>query len=364
MIVRDITQCLEEIAPSAHQESYDNSGLIVGSPTMELTGVLICLDSTEEIIDEAIANNCNMVIAHHPIVFSGLKRFNGSDYIQRTIIKAIKNDIAIYSIHTNLDNATEGVNAMIGEKLGLINTRILSPKKGILKKLATYAPSMNKEKVLNALFNAGAGNIGNYDECSFSHEGEGSFKANENAEPHVGEINKRHLEKEVKIEVIVPSHLERKVVKALLKAHPYEEVAYDIYTLENKNNYVGSGLIGELPEPVESLAFLKSLKSNMQTECVRHTDVLKKNIKTVALCGGAGSFLLGTAIGQGADVFITGDFKYHQFFDADGKIVIADIGHYESEQFTKDLIYRILSEKFSNFAFLLSKVNTNPINYL
>lgn len=364
MRVQDITNYLESIAPKQYQESYDNSGLIVGHPNDEITGVLICLDSIEAIIDEAIENNCNLIIAHHPIVFSGIKRFNGNSYIERVIIKAIKNDIAIYSYHTNLDNAQKGVNSMIAEKLNLINCKTLNPKKGLIKKLQTYCPKEYTQKVLSSLFEVGAGQIGNYKECSFTVEGNGSFKALDGAQPFVGEIDQRHIETEDKIEILYPNHLENKVISTLLSQHPYESVAYDLFQLDNKHESVGTGLIGELEQEMNSKEFLRFLKNTMQTDCIRYTNISSNTIKSVALCGGAGSFLLKKAIHQKADVFITGDFKYHQFFDAEDKIIIADIGHYESEQFTKDLIYRILSEKFSNFAFLISKINTNPINYL
>lgn len=364
MKIKDITQYLESFAPLSLQESYDNSGLIVGSGSTEVTGALICLDSTEEVVDEAIANNCNLIIAHHPIVFSGLKRFNGKNYIERTVMKAIKNDIAIYAIHTNLDNVYNGVNGMIAERIGLTNTRILSNKKNIDFKLISYVPQTHTEEVLNALFDAGAGNIGNYSECSFSSEGKGTFKGNENSNAFVGEKGNRHTEPEHKIEVLVPGHLKGRITAALKKAHPYEEVAFDLFTLQQNSPVVGSGMVGELEEPMPKMEFLKKLKTQLKTDCIRFTDTSSETIKKVAICGGAGSFLLGAAKGAGADIFITGDFKYHQFFDGEDDIMIADVGHYESEQYTKDLINRILSEKFSTFAPLISKVNTNPINYL
>ena len=281
----------------AYQESYDNSGLIVGNPNEKITGVILCLDSIEAVIDEAIEKNCNLVIAHHPIVFSGLKRFNGRTYIERVVMKAIKNDIAIYASHTNLDNVKVGVNAKICEKIGLKNIRILSPKKGKLKKLYTFVPSAQSDKVRNALFEAGAGQVGNYDEASFNVVGAGTFRANEGANPHVGDIGKRHYEAEVKIEVIFEDYKERKIIAALKKNHPYEEVAFDIYPMENAWAEVGSGMIGDLPEEIDALVFLKSLKTRMKTDCVRYTLPHKEKVKTVAICGGSGSFLLGNAIG-------------------------------------------------------------------
>ncbi len=364
MKIADITSYLEQIAPLSYQESYDNSGLIVGEPSAEVSHVLISLDVTEDVVEEAVSKGCELIIAHHPIVFSGLKKLNGKNYVERTVIKAIKNNVAIYAIHTNLDNVHNGVNQMICERLGLQNTRILSPKVGLLKKLVTYVPHQNAEQVKTALFEVGAGNIGAYDECSFSMQGVGSFRANEGTNPHVGEIGERHHENETKIETIFSAHLQGKVVKALLKAHPYEEVAYDIYSLDNSNSNVGSGMIAELTEEVNELDFLKLVKEKMGAGVVRYTNLLNKKVKRVAICGGSGSFLLPNAIAANADVFVTADYKYHQFFDAENKIVIADIGHYESEQFTKQLLYDILSKKFANFALSLSEINTNPINYL
>ncbi|MCW3084457.1 MAG: NGG1p interacting factor 3 protein [Bacteroidetes bacterium] len=364
MLLKEITDHLESIAPLAYQESYDNAGLICGSPDMEITAALICLDSTEDVLDEAIARGCNLVIAHHPIVFSGLKKFNGKNYVERVIIKAIRNNIAIYAAHTNLDNVSNGVNGKIAEKLGLINCSILAPQKGALKKLVVFSPESAAAEVRAALFAAGGGQIGNYDECSFNSDGTGTFRANAGANPFVGEIGKQHHEKEVKTEVIYLAHLEGKLLKAMFSVHPYEEVAYDILPLANSNQYVGSGIIGELTAETTEMDFLAGLKSVMKAQSVRYTALRDKKVKKVAICGGSGSFLLPNAIGAGADIFVTADYKYHQFFDAENRIVIADIGHYESEQFTSELFYEILNKKFSTFALHLSKINTNPINYL
>ncbi len=364
MKLKEITDFLESYAPLAYQESYDNSGLITGNKEMEITGALICLDSVEAVIDEAIAIGCNLVIAHHPIVFSGLKKFNGSNYVERVIIKAIQNNIAIYAAHTNLDNVYNGVNARIAENLGLVNCKVLSPQKNTLKKLVTYCPVDKADEIRNALFAAGAGNISNYDECSFNNEGFGTFRAGDGAAPFVGEQGKRHVEKEIRIETIYPANFESKVLKALFAAHPYEEVAYDLYNLSNVANRIGAGLIGELVKESDEMEFLKLLKGTMKAEGIRYTSLKGKKIKKVAVCGGSGSFLLGDAIKNGADIFVTADFKYHQFFDAENRIVIADIGHYESEQYTGELFYDLLKEKFSTFALHLSKINTNPINYL
>ena len=364
MKIQQLIQHIEQFAPPAYQESYDNSGLIVGNNRTEITGVILCLDSIEAVVEEAIEKKCNLIIAHHPIVFSGLKRFNGHNYIERTIIKAIKNDIAIYACHTNLDNVRNGVNAKIAEKLGLVNTQILMPKSNILKKLAVFVPQKEAEEVRTALFNAGAGKIGNYDEASFNINGTGTFRANEQANPQVGVIGQRHQEPETKIEVIFPFNIQSKVIASMLKTHPYEEVAYDILTLDNQYHEIGSGMIGELPQEMDEVAFLNFLKKTMQTNCVRYTNLLNKPIKRVAVCGGAGQFLLRQAVQQKADIFITADFKYHQFFDAEDRIIIADIGHYESEQFTIDLFYELITNKFDTFAVYKTAIHTNPVNYL
>jgi dinuclear metal center YbgI/SA1388 family protein len=364
MKIKEIIESIEEFAPLSYQESYDNAGLIVGDKNQNCTGVLLCLDSVEAVLEEAILKGCNLVIAHHPIVFSGLKKITGKNYVERVLLKAIKNDIAIYAAHTNLDHVLNGVNRQIADKLGLKNCSILAPKKNLLKKLYTYITVAEQENLKNALFAAGAGHIGNYSECSFTTAGTGTFKGNDNTNPYIGEKNIRRNENEVKIEVVFPAYLENKILSALFRHHPYEEVAYEVIELENAFQDVGSGLIGELEQALPEAEFLAQLKEKMQTACIRHTSLLGKPVQNVAVCGGAGSFLLGDAIARGADIFITGDFKYHQFFDADNQIIIADIGHYESEQFTPQLFHTILTNKFPSFAVRISEVNSNPINYL
>ena len=364
MKIKEITDYLEEIAPLHYQENYDNSGLLVGNEKTEINKMLITLDCTEEVINEAISEKCNLIISHHPIIFSGLKKLNGSNYIERVVIKAIKNDIAIYAIHTNLDNVYNGVSAGIADKLGLENCKVLLPKSDLLRQLIVYCPSDQSEQLKNALFSAGAGSIGDYEKCSFISEGKGTFKATEGATPFVGKINELHTENEERIEVIYLKNKEKNILDAMQKAHPYQEVVHQIYVIDNKHELVGSGIVGELKDAVKSTDFLNHIKKVMQTDCIRHTCLVESKIKKVAVCGGSGSFLLSNAIASDADIFITADFKYHDFFDAENKIIIADIGHYESEQFTKDLIYDFLVKKFTKFAVLLSKVNTNPINYL
>ncbi|GHN03233.1 GTP cyclohydrolase 1 type 2 [Cytophagales bacterium WSM2-2] len=361
--IKDVTDHLEALAPRSYQEDYDNSGLLIGDSGAIVKGVLVTLDCTEAVIEEAIQTNCNLVVAHHPIIFRGLKKITGQNYVERTVIKAIKNDIAIYAIHTNLDNVHTGVNKKIAEKIGLKNLRILKPRSGTLTKLVTFIPRENAGNVLNALHKAGAGNIGEYKNCSFQVIGEGTYMPTGNAQPYIGQANQLERVEEVRAEVIFPSHISSRVLRALNESHPYEEVAYYLSQLENTNQEIGSGMIGELEMPIEPFEFLTGLKLKMNAKMIRHTKPVRP-IKTVAVCGGAGSFLLSTAIAQGADAFVSADFKYHEFFDADGKTMIADLGHYESEQFTKDLLAEVLKEKFTTFAIIFSNTVTNPLSYI
>lgn len=364
MLVKDIIQAIEAYAPPVYQEGYDNSGLQIGDPNAEAKAALLTLDVTEATLDEAIERDCNLIIAHHPVLFSGLKQISGRNYIERIVQKAIKNDINIYACHTNLDNVRHGVNAKICEKLGLEKTSILAPMSNTLYKLYTYAPYNAADEVRDAMFGAGAGEIGEYHECSFNTEGTGTFRPGEDTNPAIGESGgDREDVGEVKIEVLVDKARVSKVVKTLINAHPYEEVAYEIVPIDNLNQELGAGMVGELPEPMDEKAFLTHIKEKMQTACIRHTALKGEKVSKIAVCGGSGSFLLKNAIASGADVFITGDFKYHQFFDAEGKIVIADIGHYESEQFTIELFRDIINKKFPNFATLFTNLSTNPINY-
>jgi len=364
MLVKQIIQAIEAFAPLIYQESYDNCGLQVGNTEDEVTGVLITLDVTEPVLEEALQRGCNMILAHHPLIFSGLKRISGRTYVERVVQKAIKNDISIYAAHTNLDNMYQGVNAKIAEKLGLRDISILLPKTDTLSKLYTYAPGDAAEKVREALFAAGAGHISRYKECSFNTGGTGTFRAETDTNPAIGEAGgKREWVEDVKIEVVVAKHAENAVISALFANHPYEEVAYELIPLPNPNPQIGAGMTGYLEHPANEEYFMERLKEKMKTNCIRHTAWLDKPIKKVAICGGSGSFLLKDAIQAKADIFITGDFKYHQFFDAEGKIIIADIGHYESEQFTPEIFEALLKEKFPTFAILLSNLNTNPVKY-
>ncbi len=363
MKIQDITSFLENLAPVVLQEGYDNAGLLTGDAGWDCTGIITTLDATEDVIEEAILQRCNLVIAHHPIIFSGLKKITGRNYVEKTVIKALKNDIAIYALHTNLDNVMAGVNGRIADMLGLINRQILVPKKNLLRKLVTFVPVDQADTIRDALFRAGGGQIGNYSECSFNSSGEGTFKASLETQPYVGEIGARHTEREMKIETIFPQWKEVEIRRALLEAHPYEEVAYDIYPLDNLHQNIGSGMLGYLPEEMEESAFLTHIKNVFNLKVIRHTALTGRRVSKIAFCGGAGSFLTGAAVASGADFYITGDVKYHEFFDANGKLVIADIGHYESEQYTIDLLFDLLSEKFPNFAVQKTRIKTNPVNY-
>lgn len=363
MKLKELTQYLESVAPLSYQESYDNAGLIVGLPEMEIGQAIISLDCTEEVVDEAIALGANLIISHHPIVFKGLKKFRGSTYVERVVMKAIKHDIALYAIHTNLDNVLAGVNGKIAERLGLQAISILSQKEMAYRKLAVFIPHDHADVLRQALFAAGAGTIGLYSECSYNLEGYGTYKASEEAKPFSGKTGELHSEPELKIEVIYPIYKERAVLAAMYEHHPYEEVAYDIIQLQNKSSEIGAGVIGNLPIAMSEPDFLGFLKERMNATVIRHTALRGKTVQRVAVCGGAGGFLLQDAIKFGADAFITADYKYHEFFDAEGKTIIADIGHFESEQFTQELLLEIIQKKFSNFAVRLTGVDTNPIKY-
>lgn len=364
MKIKEILSVLEEMAPLAYAEDFDNVGLLVGNPDREATGALVCHDALESVIDEAIAKNCNLIVCFHPILFSGLKKITGKNYVERSIIKAIKNDIAIYAVHTALDNHQEGVNKIFCDALGLTNTNILIPKPNFIRKLVTYTIQENAEKLRNSLFEAGAGNIGNYENCSFNSKGIGTYMGNEHSNPEFGERFEFVESEEIKIEVTFEKHLESKILKALFKNHVYEEVAYEIYELQNKNQNVGLGMIGELKVPMDEIAFLNLVKNKMQADGIRHSNLLDKPIKKVAVLGGSGSFAIKNAIQAGVDVFLTADLKYHQFYEAENQILLADIGHFESERYTKNYIVDFLRKKILNFAIVLSEENTNPVKYL
>lgn len=364
MIVKEVIEILEELAPLANAEDFDNVGLLVGNTNSAVSGVLVTLDTLENVVDEAISLKCNLIVSFHPIIFGGLKKLTGASYVERVVIKAIQHNISIYSMHTALDNSKHGVNAKICAILGIENPKILIPQKGNIKKLTTYVPLSDADKLKKSLFRAGAGNLGNYSNCSFTTDGTGSYKAGKTANPIKGSIGKTHYEKETQINITYPKSKEGDVLKALFKNHPYEEVAYEIVTLENTNQNIGMGMVGHLKKPMNEVTFLKQVKKKMKTAVIRHSNLLGKPIKKVAVLGGSGAFAINAAKAAGADVFITADMKYHQFYEAEGTLIIADIGHYETEQFTKNLLVDYLTKKIPNFAIRLSGSKTNPIKYL
>ncbi len=363
MKVKEIIDVVESFAPTGIQESWDNSGLIVGEAECEVSGLLLCLDITEAVLDEAKEMGCNMILSHHPMVFTSFRKFSGNDPVSRLIRRAIKEDFIIYSAHTNLDQVPDGVSGAIAERIGLLETSILVPRKDDLLKLVCFIPEEHYEVVSAAVFEAGAGHIGNYDSCGFCTTGTGSFRALEEASPFVGQLDEVHQEPEKRFETIFPKHLRRNIISALIEVHPYDEVAYDLYPLVNDNPAYGLGVLGHLPKALSEIDFLQNIKNHFGAKCIRHTALLGKEVKRVAVCGGSGSEYLNHAIKAGADVYITADVKYHQFFDTDGKILLLDIGHYESEQVVFSIFNNLFLKKMTNFAIHLSKISTNPINY-
>ncbi len=364
MIIKQVTDILEELAPLAYAEDFDNVGLLIGNAQAEVKGILVTLDTLENVVDEAIATDCNLIVSFHPIIFGGLKKLTGKSYVERIVIKAVQNEIAIYSMHTALDNVQKGVNGKICEVLGIEHPKILIPKKGTIEKLVTYVPLKDAEALRTSLFEAGAGNIGKYSNCSFSAQGTGSFKAGEQAHPVKGEIGKIHYEEETQLNVIYPKRHRSRILKALFENHSYEEVAYELFALQNTDQNIGMGMVGELPEPVDETEFLQGVKRKMNVSIVRHSRLLGQKVNRIAVLGGSGAFAIEAAKASGAQVFITADIKYHEFYKAEDNMVIADIGHYETEQFTKNLLVDYLTKKIPNFAIRLSVSKTNPIKYL
>ena len=364
MRIKEVLQTIEQLAPLPLQESYDNSGLQVGDVNREVTGILLCIDVTEDVIEEAISLGCNLVISHHPIAFRPFKSLTGKNYVERCMIQAIRNNIALYAAHTNLDNARGGVNYRLAQMLELQNVKILQPLENALLKFVTTVPLQYAESVRNALFNAGAGHIGNYDSCSYNLSGEGTFRAKEGANPHIGEIDRLHFEPEVRIETVIPVMKREEVLRALLAVHPYEEPVFDLYPIANNWPQHGSGVVGVLPEPMPEQEFLYLLKDIFNLPTIQHSKMQGREIRDVALCGGAGAFLIPQAITYGADAFITGEAKYNDFFDVEGRILLAVVGHYESEICTKEIFFDIISRKFPTFALHKSAFDSNPVKYL
>jgi len=362
-LIKEIISCIEENAPLALQESYDNAGLICGNPEEECSGVLLTLDCNEKIVEEALQKKCNLIISHHPVLFKPLKKITTKDYVGRTLLKALQGGVTLYASHTNADNVIHGVNHIIAGKLGLKNRQILSPKRNLLKKLVVFVPEEHLESVSEAVFAAGAGKIGNYDSCSFRASGTGTFRGGENTNPFVGKKNVLNKEPEVRFETIFPGYLEKQIIAAMLAVHPYEEPAYDLYSLENSWNQVGSGLLGELDKELTPEEFLRYLSESMDIPFIRYTNSGRKTVKKVALCGGSGSFLINEAKSRKADIFITSDIKYHDFFEGEEEIMLVDIGHFEAEKYTVELFFQWITKKFPKFAVRFSETNIHPVKY-
>lgn len=363
MQVRDLTSVIENYAPLSLQESYDNAGLICGSLDNEVSSVLLCTDVTEAVIDEAIAGNFNLIISHHPLSIQPLKNLLPDNWIKRCLIRAIKNDLNIYAAHTNMDAVPKGVSGKIADKLELTKREILK-KEGKLYSLTFYTPLREAEKVRQAVLDTGAGHIGNYSHCSFNSTGTGTFLSGKDSHPFCGEPSSLHHEEEIKTEITVPDYLLASAVKRLKEVHPYEEPVWNSVCIDNTNPLTGFGIIGELEQAVDTREFLERIKTIFHCGMIRHTALCKPQVKRIAVCGGSGAFLIRQAISAGADLYITGDIKYHDFFNTENRLILADIGHYESEQYTKEIFYELVTKKISKFAVQFSKVNTNPINYL
>jgi dinuclear metal center YbgI/SA1388 family protein len=365
MLIKEILTEIERLAPLPLQEGFDNAGVQVGDVNREVTGALLCLDVTEKVVHEAVEKGCNLIISHHPLAFKPFKSLTGNTYIERCLIKSCKYDLVIYSAHTNLDNAVGGVNYRLAEIIGLRKVRILSPQKQALLKIVTFVPEAHAETVRNALFEAGAGHTGNYDSCSFNLPGDGTFRAGENCHPYCGEAGKLHHEKEIRIETILPAFRKSNVLRALLSVHPYEEPAFDIYPLENVRHTAGSGIVGELPESEDAHEFLARIKKLFQADCVKHSGGWTGQfVRKIAVCGGSGAFLIPEAMAAGAEVFVTGEAKYNDFYDVENKLLLAVIGHYETEICTKDIFFDVISKKSATFAVHISNTDSNPVKYL
>lgn len=359
--IKEILGHLDTLAPFKYTESFDNTGLLIGDSNQSVTKALICLDVTDQVIDQAIAEGYDLIIAFHPLIFKGLKSIGTQDRVGRCVTRLIRHDIALIAIHTNLDKSMQGVNQMISQKIGLDAMRFLMPEQ-TMSKLVTYVPHAHVDVVRESLIQAGAGQIGEYGGCSFSSLGEGTFIPSKNSNPYVGEKEKMHREAEARLEMLVPHHLKSKAVQSLLAAHPYEEVAYDLYPVEVGGSIAGMGMVGELAKPMSPKAFLSHLQTVFGTPNIRYS-AYNKQIQTVAVLGGSGAFALGAAMGCGADALVTADLKYHDFFIPQEQLMLIDIGHFESEQFTLQILKDYLSKKIINFAFDLTSVNTNPVCY-
>lgn len=363
MKISEITGAIEKYAPLWLQEEWDNAGLQVGDTDREATGAVLCVDATEAIVDEAIDRGVNLVISHHPLLFRGLKRITGRTATERIVAKALKHDIAIYSAHTNMDSAPGGVSWATGRRAGLTAMRTLVPQQGRLMKLAVFVPSAYSNAVSEALWNAGAGRMGNYDRCAYMTDGRGTYRPLPGADPAIGTVGQSHTEAETRIEVVFPTAISGRVVQAMLKAHPYEEPAFDLIPLANDITSAGLGVIGSLKTPMPASEYIAWVKQALGIGAIPYAGDARRMVHRVALCGGAGAEFIGNAIAAGADLYMCGDLKYHDFTTHADSIVLADIGHYESEQCTKEIFYDIIQKNFPNFATYYAEEDKNPISY-
>ncbi len=359
--IGDLSSALESVAPSLYAESYDNVGLLVGRSEWKCEKVLVALDITEAVVQEAIEKGVQAIVAHHPVIFGGIQRLTGEDTAQRAIELAIKHSIALLACHTNLDAIEGGVSYRMAQAISLVNVRTLQPRSGLLWNLIVYVPAESAETLLEALWEAGAGKMGAYDECAFRSHGLGSFRPKEGAHPHNGVIGERAFADEIRLELLVPEGARKKVHQCMMEHHPYEEIAHSWLKHDGVHHSVGFGAIGQWdacdwPEAV------RRIKTAFGVASFRHTMPIASDYRTVAVCGGAGADLLAQAKSQQAELFITSDITYHRYFGADDRLVFIDIGHWESEQHAMELLIDIVREKFPNFAVLKSETNTNPMH--
>lgn len=368
MLIKEIIDAIESIAPLPLQEEWDNCGVQVGPTDNECTGVMVCVDCTPVVVEEAIAMNCNLIVSHHPLIFGGIKQLTGKTEAERCVINAVTAGLTIYSSHTALDNSPNGISHRMASLLGLEDVDVLVPREADQLKLVAYVPVSKLDDVRLALFDAGAGAIGNYDFCSFATDGRGSFRALDGANPYVGEVSQLHFEDESRLEVLLPRWKRRDVELALRQVHPYEEPAYEFSEVVAASRPAGSGCVGHLPQPMTVAQLALFAKERFGCQAVRlscyHGDPMVHTVRRVAVCGGAGGSFIGAVKRSGADAYITADLRYHDFVDYGKRLALIDVGHFNSEQCAKEIFYQLICEKFPNFAVHTSKNEKNPIQYL
>lgn len=363
--IKEVLQAMDAICSESIQESWDNSGLQWGDDSETVKGVIVSLDVTMDVINEAIDCGCNLIIAHHPLIFGPLKqvRKNGTE-VERLAYHCIQNSIAVYAAHTNWDKVAQGVSWVMAKRIGLLNEEILQPEKDGLCNLKVMGTPRDIAEIRKAWFNAGIGNVGEYSNCSFTTDGWGTFEPSESANPSVGEKNKTEFLRENAIEILCTKKDVSKALAIATETSSYETIAHSIIPLKNTNDTLGFGCIGELKEALSLSDFLALCKEKYACKVVRYNPSEKiKNIKTVAVCGGSAIDFLPTAIARKADAYITADVKYHQFMLADDALTLVDVGHYESEIWAMEYLTHLISEKFHNFAIRLTTINTNSVRY-